>query len=560
MIANFQSKIPTVIARNEAIYKQKGTQQSLFYPQGSKTASFLAITWLLIALTGFSAYTQPTIPPLDVQHYTFNLTLNDDNNNIDGQATITVKFLKSTSLFVLDLTKKGSNGKGMTVSTITEGGKKIPFSQTGEVVKLSAAAKANSIHNYTITYSGIPADGLIISTNKFGKRTFFGDNWPNRAHNWLPCVDNPANKASVDFIVTAPAHYDIVSNGIKTEEKNLPNNQKLTHWHEAARLPTKVMVIGAANFAIDNAGIVNGIPVYTYVFPENKTEGFKSYAVATKILPFFIGKIGPYAYKKLANVQSKTIFGGMENAGAIFYAENSVNSKGVEELMAHEIAHQWFGDAVSEKSWAHLWLSEGFATFMANYYLESTYGPDTLKKRLSAQRQKVINFERSRLTPVVDSLVKDDFMQLLNANSYEKGGWVLHMLRRKLGDNAFWKGIRAYFAKYNGGNANTNDFKKAMELASGQKLDVFFKEWLLTAGHPQLSVSTQFDADKKQLTLYINQQQSNLYDIDLEYSVDGKLHTAHINSKTTTVKLTAQNPASLLIDPDVNLLASFVNL
>jgi aminopeptidase N len=260
-------------------------------------------------------------------------------------------------------------------------------------------------------------------------------------------------------------------------------------------------------------------------------------------------------------VQSKTIFGGMENASAIFYFENSVNDNGgIEELMAHEIAHQWFGNSVSEKNWPNLWLSEGFATYMTNYYLESKYGQDALKKRMISQRNKILNFEKQRLTPVVDTTVKEDYMQLLNANSYEKGGWVLHMLRRKVGDDAFWKGIRAYYEKYKSSNANTDDLRKMMEQASGQNLQVFFKQWLLTAGHPQISVTRQYDADKKQLSLLIEQKQNTLYEFTLEYSVDGKLYNQSITGKTTTLHVAAANPASLVMDPNVNLLATFEGL
>ncbi|MFD2144179.1 M1 family aminopeptidase [Mucilaginibacter antarcticus] len=270
---------------------------------------------------------------------------------------------------------------------------------------------------------------------------FFGDNWPNRAHNWLPCVDEPADKASVSFTVTAPDHYQVVANGVKGIETALPGQLKITRWSETAQLPTKVMVIGVAEFAIDHPKDVDDIPVYTYVFPENAAAGFRSYAVAGEILPFYIKNIGPYDYKKLANIQSKTIFGGMENAGAIFYSENSVTEKGIESLMAHEIAHQWFGDAVSEKSFHHLWLSEGFATYLTNYYLESKYGVDSLKALLAEQRAKIFKFERTGLKPVIDTTVTGDYMLLLNPNSYEKGAWVLHMLRRKIGDGAFLKDL-----------------------------------------------------------------------------------------------------------------------
>jgi aminopeptidase N len=495
---------------------------------------------------------------IDVQHYSFTIQLNDANDTIKGQAAITLKYLKDANSIGINLVKQNASGKGMLVSSVTEAGAKLQFQQDEDAVNITNPAKAGSEHTYIINYAGIPADGLIISTNKFGHRTFFGDNWPNRAHNWLPCVDEPADKATVEFIVTAPDHYQVVANGLKESETALPGNLKLTHWKETAKLPTKVIVIGVADFAVDHTGDVKGIPVYTYVFPENKDVGFASYGVAKEILAYFINKIGPYAFEKLANVQSKTIFGGMENASAIFYFENSVGDKGIEELMAHEIAHQWFGDAASEKSFSHIWLSEGFATYMTNVYLESKYGTDTLKKRLEKDRVKVFSFEKDRNTPVVDTTVKSNYMVMLNANSYEKGGWVLHMLRRKVGDEAFWKGIRAYFARYNGSNANTDDLRAEMEQASGQNLQQFFKQWLFTAGHPRLSISWKYNAAKKTVNISIEQKQDTLYELTLEYLIDKKLHKINLKDKTTTIAIPIpMKPSSVTFDPNTNLLAGF---
>jgi aminopeptidase N len=526
-----------VIAGNEAISACSGRRTILtflFDLHSSKVASFLARTGLLIYIIftflSFSAKAQVPGSAIDVQHYSFAIQLNDENNSIKGDATVDIKFVKDANSFQLNLVKKNSGDKGMLVAEVKENGKPVRFVQDSDVVNIYASAKANSIHNFKITYTGVPADGLIISTNKFGHRTFFGDNWPNRAHNWLPCVDDPADKASLDFIVTAPAHYQVIANGLKINEEQLPNNQKLTHWKETALLSPKVMVIGVAEFAIDEVGSPDGIPVYTYVFPENKAAGFKSYASAKEILPFYISKIGPYAYKKLANVQSKTIFGGMENAGAIFYFENSVTDKGIEALMAHEIAHQWFGDAASEKSWQNVWLSEGFATYMTNYYLESKYGADTLKKRLIKDRSKVLAFEKSRLTPVVDTTVKDNYMLLLNANSYEKGG-----------------------------NANTADLCKVMEQASGQNLQEFFKQWLLTAGHPQLNINWKYNPDKGIVDIVVEQKQSSLYNLPLELLIGQQKHTILLKDQTTAVQFpVSQKPAAVIADPDVNLLASFM--
>ena len=518
-------------------------------------------TLCLFSLCSFfclSASAQSPGAIIDVQHYSFNIQLNDKNDTIKGQAEINLRYLKDAGSFQINLVKQKGDGKGMLIGSVTENGKPVSFRQNADDVTITTDGKAGTGHKYIIAYSGIPADGLIISTNKFGHRTFFGDNWPNRAHNWLPCVDEPADKATVDFIVTAPDHYEVVSNGLKVDEKALPDNMKLTRWSEKALCPTKVMVIGVADFAIDHTGDVNNIPVYTYVFPENRGQGFISYAVAKEILAYYIGKVGPYAFEKLANVQSKTIFGGMENSGCIFYFEESVGDKGIEELMAHEIAHQWFGDAASETNFRHLWLSEGFATYMTNVYLEHKYGVDTLKKRLKADREAVLDFEKKRKTPVVDTTVHNNYMVLLNANSYQKGGWVLHMLRRKLGDAAYWKGIRAYYKKYDGKNANTENLRAKLEAASGQNLKQFFKQWIYTAGAPHLNITWHYNAAKKTVDLMVTQKQAIAFDFPLEVSISGKINKVSIKTKTTNLSIPVKTrPTSIAVDPNVNLLAAF---
>ncbi|HWB92906.1 MAG TPA: M1 family aminopeptidase [Puia sp.] len=505
-------------------------------------------------------------PAIDVQHYDFSLTLSDSNNIIHGTALITLEFKEPATEFSLDLTGRSADGKGMTVSSVSEGKKNLPFIQTAQQLIIKAAGASGQDHKYKITYSGIPADGLIISNNKFGKRGFFGDNWPNRAHNWLPCIDHPSDKATLDFRITAPDHYTVVANGALQEQTALSNHRKLTHWKESEPLAPKIMVIGVADFAVDHPGDAMGIPVWNYVYKENEKLGFSSYAVALQILPFYITHIGPYPFEKEGNVQSKTRFGGLENASAIFYYENSVGSPGIESLMAHEIAHQWFGDAATETQWKHLWLSEGFATYMTLCYLENKYGPDTLRKSLARDRKKVIAFEKTRLTPVIDTSVKQDYMQLLNPNSYEKGGWVLHMLRRRIGDTLFWKGISTYYTTYRNKNASSADFEKIMDKVSGQNLDGFFHQWLDQPGHPHVTIACKYDPDKKTLSIDFTQHATatastpgdRLFEFPLEYSIDGNLHTVDIKGEHTHVDLPfPEKPVAITPDPNVNLLADF---
>lgn len=510
----------------------------------------------VLLLSGSRLAAQSYNPSIDVQHYDFLLELNDSNNIIRGVASVNLEFTKTVDQFALDFTQKNDEGKGMTVTSVSMDGAKVPFTQDAQQLFIHSRGAAGQKHTYIIIYSGIPADGLIISNNKFGKRGFFGDNWPNRAHNWLPCVDHPSDKATLDFRIIAPDHYTVVANGALDKESPLSGNRKMTHWKESQPLAPKIMVIGVADFAVDHPGDAMGIPVWNYVYAQNKEQGFKSYAVALQILPFYISHIGPYPFEKEGNVQSKTRFGGLENASAIFYYENSVESPDVESLMAHEIAHQWFGDAATETQWRHLWLSEGFATYMTLCYLENKYGADSLKGSLLQDRKKVFGFEKNRLTPVVDTSIKQDYMKLLNPNSYEKGGWVLHMLRRRIGDELFWKGISTYYSTYRNGNASTEDFEKVMENVSNQRLDTFFHQWLEQPGHPHVTITWKYDPDKKIAT--IDFTHTGDFQFPLEYSIDGTLHRVDLNQATTHVDLpVSEKPNTLTPDPNVNLLADF---
>jgi len=281
--------------------------------------------------------------------------------------------------------------------------------------------------------------------------------------------------------------------------------------------------------------------------------------IAKNILPWYIQHVGPYAYKKLANVQSKTIFGGMENANTIFYFEQSVNDKALEALMAHEIAHQWFGNSASETDWPHVWLSEGFATYMTHLYHEEKYGVDSFNNRMRTDRDSVIAFSKRRFTPVVDTTEKNNLMRLLNINSYQKGGWVLHMLRRKVGDSLFWKSIRAYYATYAGRNANTDDLKNIFEEVTHQNLETFFKQWLYTAGQPVLNVEWSYNVTKKSVMIKIEQLQNNLFEFPLQIGFNdnnkSNIETIEVKDKITTKEISLnQKPEKIILDPNVNLL------
>lgn len=230
------------------------------------------LTILLTALASFS-YSQKNI---DVLHYKYEIELSDRSDSIYGKASVTIRFPETVDSFTLDLKNSiASSKKGMTAFVMFGKVYGAHAYQKGDKLFIipGHSIKKGDERTFDISYSGIPSDGLIISKNKYGNRTFFADNWPNRAHNWIPCNDDPADKASVEFVVIAPSHYQVVSNGLMIEESNLPDNKKLTHYKEDIELPTKVMVIGVADFAVNRVGDIGCIPVYSWVFPENREEG-----------------------------------------------------------------------------------------------------------------------------------------------------------------------------------------------------------------------------------------------------------------------------------------------
>jgi aminopeptidase N len=494
--------------------------------------------------------------PVDVQHYKYEIELSDNSDAINGKAFITVKFLTDASTISFDLAS-GEEEKGMYVFGVKEGVQKLTSVHHNDVVTINLLkpAKKDEVRTFEIDYMGTPKDGLIISKNKYNDRTFFADNWPNRAHNWIPCNDVPSDKATVEFIVTAPSHYKIISNGLLKEEK-LVGSSKRTHWKEDLPIPTKVMVIGAANFAVARVDSSYPIPVTAWVYTQDSTKGFYDYALGDDILKFFESLVGPYPYKKLANVQSKTIFGGMENASAIFYAENSVTgTRKSEALMAHEIAHQWFGNTATEKSFAHVWLSEGFATYLTDMYIEKKYGVDSFQKRMQQEREEVIEFAKTSKQAVIDST--SDLMDLLSPNSYQKAAWVLHMLRNEVGDSNFKKIIRSYYEQYKFKNADTRDFQKVAETVYGKDLKWFFDQWLYQPGIPELDIEMKADGDEFKLNI---KQGERVYRFPIDVQIIGNLGTEsfkerfYVDSKEEEFKIKTKGPFRIVVDPEKKLL------
>ncbi len=279
---------------------------------------------------------------------------------------------------------------------------------------------------------------------------------------------------------------------------------------------------------------------------------------ARRVLEFFSEHIGPYPYEKLAGVQAAGVSGGMELASAIFYGERSVSGRGVDSLVAHEVAHQWFGDAVTERDWDDVWLSEGFATYFALLFLEHDVGRDAFVAGLKRSRETVFNIEKRnpRLAIIHDNLA--DMRKVLNRLVYQKGGWTLHMLRGRLGTETFWAGIRDYYRRYRDGNVSTDDFRRVMEENSGQDLGWFFQQWLKRPGSPEVNGTWQYRPAEHRIDIELTQAQpGDPYRLPIEVGVfaegstEPRIEKIELTERQQHFEVKADKPpASVALDPN----------
>lgn len=513
------------------------------------------------------ADTYPKNLKVDVLNYVFRIVLADDTDEIKCEATIDVRYAGEGVEFLrLDLVKVTSSlgNKGMTVSKIVSNGQPLSFTHEGAElkIKLPTASKVNQRSTYTITYSGIPATGLKIANNKYGERTFFSDNWPDKGRNWLPIVDHPYDKAMCEFMVTAPAHYQVVSNGLKVEETDLPNNVRLTHWKQSVPIASWLYVLGVARFAIQYVDQFDHKSIETWVYHQDREKGFYDFAIPTKqVLEFYSNYVGPFVYERLANIQSNSVSGGMEAASAILYSENAVigdRNERWRNVVIHEIAHQWFGNSVTEQDWDDVWLSEGFATYFTLLFIEHAYGRDAFLAGLADSKKRVDAFhaKNPNYRIVHDNL--QDMEQVTSSHTYQKGSWILHMLRGMVGTENFQKGIRSYYNKYMNSNATTADFQREMEEASGMDLKNFFEQWLYKPGAWKLRGSWQYNDKKKEVIITLDQVQTDgrLFKMPVQlaiYSEQGEpvMKTLQVNEKQNEFRLPVDRaPTNIVLDPN----------
>lgn len=514
-------------------------------------------------------------PGLDVQHYDFHVDFSPRglDDTVRVASTITVYRSARADTLVLDLRS------AMRVDDAQVNGTPVTTRRDSASVRIPLPAGMRDTLRVALRYRGKPTDGLIIRKDSSGTWTAFADHFPDRAREWLATVDHPSDKATVEWTVRTPVGYRVIANGELQEETPQPATANapamlLTRWRNVRPLYTGVMVIGVAPFAVYELGrtacggseLPGCVPQSVWISPDVRDYMPGPFARAGDIVALFSRLIGPFPYEKLAHVQSSTRYGGMENASAIFYADNIYRRRSMSEgLIAHETAHQWFGDAVTTREWPHVWLSEGFATYFAAVWAEQSRGDTAMLAEVRGMRQTVLNDKLTAEKPIVDETLSD-LRYVLNSLVYQKAGFTLHMLRQEVGDSAFFQGVRSYYAKYRHGNALTNDFAREMEASSGKKLDWFFDQWMRRPGFAEVTAGWRWEEGRKSL-LVTASQGTHFAPFRLNLSLDvtdaqGKVHRVRVTippSRVATVPVPiklAAAPKGVVFDPDASLLGT----
>jgi aminopeptidase N len=535
-----------------------------------------ALAWSLTSTSAGLAQDRGPLgyrPGIDVVDYAITLDLPDRGASIDGRAVLSVRRWAPVDTLVLDLV-------ALRVDSVLVDGRPVPFARSDSAVRVPITRVVGDSFSVAVRYGGEPKDGLIIRTDSTGRWTAFGDNWPNRARNWIPSVDHPSDKATVTWTVRAPSERRIVANGELVEETPLPVRpgavpRTLTRWRESRPIAAYLMVIAAAplvyyDLGRDGCGVgefSSCVRQSVYVFPESRDFLPGPFAHAPEMVRLFSELIAPFPYEKLAHLQSSTRYGGMENAGAIFYADAPFRRRTMQPgVIAHETAHQWFGDAVTEREWSHLWLSEGFATYFQQLWVERFRGDSAFRADLRGTRDQIVKAPEVASRPVIDT-TQTDLMALLNTNSYQKGGWTLHMLRALVGDSAFFRGLRSYYLANRHSTALTDDLRRAVEATSGRPLGWFYDQWLRRPGFAEVTTSWRYDPAQRHVVATITQgSRFGAYRFPLTVAVtdgSGKERRATVDvaaapSSTLVIPLELDAaPRAVTFDPDVRVLATF---
>jgi aminopeptidase N len=455
--------------------------------------------------------------PIDIRHIRLDLRVDLPKRTVDARATLDLCSLRPLSSISLDAV--GFSVKAVRLATNGRDGFPVRFTHDGGklVVPLDPAWPTGQSASLTVDYRvHKPKDGLFF----FGPTAAEpnvpltvwsqGESIANRY--WIPCLDQPNQRQSTELVVTVGDGFEVLSNGRLVERRVNPADQTVTfHWRQDKPHPAYLITLVVGQFDIVREEWEK-MPVLYYVPRGQKDKVPYTFGHTRAMLTYFSQRFGiRYPWEKYAQVVVEQFTeGGMENTSATTLADHALTDAcglvdgSPDGLIAHELAHQWWGDMVTCSDWAHVWLNEGFASYAEALWEEHSKGPDDYAYDLFRKAHGAISGGKTR--PVVDHhYATPDSM--FDDRVYPKGAWLLHMLRKRLGDDTFWKCLQRYGTEFQFRSAETADFRRVLERETGRDLERFFHDWTERPGSPILEVETEYLPESKQARVHIKQTQ-----------------------------------------------------
>lgn len=450
----------------------------------------------------------------DFIHYRVSLTFDLEGKRFHGENRITLTpFRDGLDRVVLD-------AEEIVIEAVSgmDGGE-LPFEQsdTSVVVLFPRAPAYGDTLQITLAYRGEnPQQGFFFDDpSDDHPRMVSTDSWPDEAHHWIPLFDYPNDKVTHDLLVTVPARNKVLSNGRLVGVAEHPEAGTATwHWSQDRPHSTYLMMLAIGPFAVlqDSLG---DLPVNYWVYPEVAEDARWIFEKTPRMIAFFSDLFDyPYPWAKYDQVTTPHVGGGAEATSATILGDGVIHDRKAEKdfswerVIAHEIAHQWWGDLVTLREWSHTWLNESFGTYSDYLWTRAEKGEDEGAWDLLGKKNQYLREAHTRyVRPIVFSRYDgpgDNF----DSHTYPKGACILHQLRYLLGDEPFFRALSTFLREFAFQPVDTHDFTKTVKEVTGRNLDWFFEQFLFRPGHPVFEVATEWDADAEEIRLRVSQVQS----------------------------------------------------
>lgn len=421
----------------------------------------------------------------DVQHYTLDLIVREvDTSKLEGLTTIEAQATQNLSSFNLDFI-------GFTIDEITVNGQPAKFDRKGQELTITPPKplEASEAFVVKVIYRGMPEEVYSVATSgQIGWVAFDGGSYvlsePDGAATYYPVNDHPLDKATYTFHVTVPKPFEVAANGVLAE--TIDQGDTITFvWEERDAMAGYLATVNIGKFEIETETAPNGIPIRNYYDVGLAQNVRQPFARQGDMLAFYSDIFGTYAFETYGALILDTEVGtALESQTLSIYGVDQLDLENMplaEQLAAHELAHQWFGDSLSLADWGDIWLNEGFATYAEGLWVEHTEGAEALDNWVKGMYAYVAEAGNDLVPPG-----KPPADDLFNEGVYCRGALTLHALRLQVGDEIFFDILRIYYDRFKDGNVRTGDFIAVSEEVSRQELDAFFESWLYSEEMPPI--------------------------------------------------------------------------